>query len=103
MALRLVLLVRLDHETDGLDGVSVSSNSARSFSAILPSASTRSRSHWTSPPQYSVPTSTTGNEVTFRVCTRQSASNNSSNVPKPPGSTMNPCAYFTNIVLRAKK
>ena len=31
------------------------------------------------------------------------ASNSSSRVPKPPGSTMKPCEYFTNIVLRAKK
>ncbi|CPU65271.1 Uncharacterised protein [Mycobacteroides abscessus] len=32
-----------------------------------------------------------------------SASNSSSNVPNPPGSTTKPCAYLTNIVLRAKK
>ncbi len=50
-----------------------------------------------------MPTSTIGNEVTFWVCTRVSASNSSSKVPKPPGSTTNPWAYFTNIVLRAKK
>ena len=47
--------------------------------------------------------STIGNEVTFRVWTSVSASNSSSSVPKPPGRTMNPCAYLTNIVLRAKK
>ena len=47
--------------------------------------------------------STIGNEVTLRVWTRVSASNSSSRVPKPPGSTTNPCAYLTNIVLRAKK
>ena len=55
------------------------------------------------PPQYHVPMSTTGNRVTFLVCTSVSASNSSSMVPKPPGSTTNACAYLTNIVLRAKK
>ena len=56
-----------------------------------------------SPPQYSVPSSTIGNDVTFCVWTSVTASKISSNVPKPPGSAMNPWAYFTNIVLRAKK
>ena len=41
--------------------------------------------------------------MTLCVCTRVRASNSSSNVPKPPGSTTNPSEYFTNIVLRAKK
>ena len=76
---------------------------SRSASEILPSASTVARSQSTSPDQYAVPTSTTGNDVTFWVCTSVSASNSSSKVPKPPGSTMKPWAYFTNIVLRAKK
>ena len=49
------------------------------------------------------PISTIGNDVTFWVCTSVSASNSSSKVPKPPGSTTKPWAYFTNIVLRAKK
>ena len=39
----------------------------------------------------------------FVVCTNVSASNSSSKVPKPPGSTTKPWAYLTNIVLRAKK
>ena len=41
--------------------------------------------------------------MTFWVCTSVMASNSSSIVPKPPGSTMNPRAYLTNMVLRAKK
>ena len=49
------------------------------------------------------PTSTIGKAVTFWVCTSVIASNSSSMVPKPPGSTMKPLAYLTNIVLRAKK
>ncbi len=57
----------------------------------------------TSPDQYSVPNSTIGNRVILRVCTRVSASNSSSRVPKPPGRQTNACEYFTNIVLRAKK
>lgn len=56
-----------------------------------------------SPCQYAVPSSTTGNRVTFWVWTRVSASNSSSSVPTPPGSTTKPLEYFTNIVLRAKK
>ena len=44
-----------------------------------------------------------GKLVTFWVWTRVTASNSSSRVPKPPGSTMKPHAYLTNIVLRAKK
>ena len=47
--------------------------------------------------------STIGKDVTLRVCTSVSASNSSSRVPNPPGRTTNPWAYFTNIVLRAKK
>ena len=82
---------------------SVSVNRSRSASAIFPSASTVSRSHSIRPDQYSVPTSTTGNEVIFWVWASVSASNVSSRVPRPPGSTMNPCEYFTNIVLRTKK
>ena len=62
-----------------------------------------SRIQSTRPDQYAVPTSTIGNDVTFCVCTSVSASNSSSNVPKPPGRTTKPWAYFTNIVLRAKK
>lgn len=56
-----------------------------------------------SPRQYSVPMSTTGNRVTLPVCTSVSASNSSSMVPNPPGSTTNAWAYLTNMVLRAKK
>ena len=56
-----------------------------------------------SPPQNSVPSSTTGNLVTLPVCTMTSTSNSSSRVPKPPGSPMNACEYFRNIVLRTKK
>ena len=41
--------------------------------------------------------------VTLWVCRRVSASNSSSSVPRPPGSTTKPWEYFTNIVLRAKK
>ncbi len=62
-----------------------------------------SRIQSSSPRQYSTPISTTGNRVTFRVCTSVSASNSSSIVPNPPGSTTNAWAYLTNMVLRAKK
>ncbi|CAM5197733.1 hypothetical protein LSPH26S_02208 [Lysinibacillus sphaericus] len=55
------------------------------------------------PFQYSVPKRTIGKRVTLRVWTRVSASKSSSRVPSPPGRTTNPCAYFTNIVLRTKK
>jgi hypothetical protein len=41
--------------------------------------------------------------VIFWVWTRVSDSNSSSNVPNPPGRTMKPWEYLTNIVLRAKK
>ena len=41
--------------------------------------------------------------MTFFVCTRVSASNSSSSVPKPPGRHTKACEYLTNIVLRAKK
>lgn len=77
--------------------------SSRSAGEALPWATTAPRSQSTSPPQYSLPKSTTGNLVTLRVCTRVSASKSSSRVPKPPGSTTKPWAYFTNIVLRTKK
>ena len=50
-----------------------------------------------------MPSSTTGNAVIFWVWTSVSASNSSSRVPRPPGSTMKPWEYLTNIVLRAKK
>ena len=61
------------------------------------------RSQSSSPAQYSEPMSTTGNEVTFRVCTSVSASKSSSKVPSPPGRATKPLEYFTNMVLRAKK
>src|SRR3954453_977932 len=81
----------------------VSCSRSRSATLILWSLSIVVRSHSRSPVQYAVPNSTTGNDVTLPVCTSVNASNSSSIVPKPPGMTMNACAYFTNIVLRAKK
>src|SRR5581483_7763857 len=78
----------------------ISSGSARD---ALPSETTACRSQSSRPLQYALPKSTTGKRVTLRVCTRVSASNSSSRVPKPPGSTTKPCEYFTNIVLRTKK
>jgi len=39
----------------------------------------------------------------LRVCASVIASNISSKVPRPPGSTTKPWEYFTNMVLRAKK
>jgi len=45
----------------------------------------------------------TGKCFTFPVWMSVSASNSSSMVPYPPGKTMNPVEYFTNIVLRTKK
>ena len=44
-----------------------------------------------------------GKRVILRVCTRVSASNSSSRVPKPPGRQTKAWEYFTNIVLRTKK
>lgn len=44
-----------------------------------------------------------GKRVILRVWISVSASNNSSIVPNPPGSTTNPCAYLTNMTLRTKK
>src|SRR3954467_5707978 len=76
---------------------------SRSAGEILPSSSIVVRSQSTRPPQYDVPNTTTGNDVTFRVCASVSASNSSSSVPNPPGITTKPCAYFTNIVFRVKK
>ena len=70
---------------------------------MVPVVAAVSRSQRSKPPQYSEPMSTSGKEVTFRVCTSVTASKSSSNVPNPPGRTMNPWAYLTNIVLRAKK
>ncbi len=61
------------------------------------------RSHSSSPDQYRVPTRMIGNVVTFPVWTSVNDSNSSSMVPNPPGKTTKPWAYFTNIVLRAKK
>ena len=62
-----------------------------------------SRAQSRSPAQYSVPTRTTGKWRILPVWMRVSASNSSSSVPKPPGRITNASAYFTNIVLRAKK
>ena len=53
------------------------------------------------PTQCSFPNSTTGKLKTLPVWIRVSASNISSNVPKPPGIITNPSAAFTSIVLRA--
>jgi hypothetical protein len=74
-----------------------------SSGSILPSAAIVPRSQETSPDQYPLPTSTTGNRVILPVCTSVSASNSSSSVPKPPGSTTNACEYLTKTVLRTKK
>lgn len=82
---------------------SVTWNSMRSCSDALPPATTVSRSQSTSPPQYAVPNRTIGKRVTLPVCTRVSASKSSSSVPRPPGRTTNPWAYFTNIVFLTKK
>ena len=47
--------------------------------------------------------STTGKLRILPVWMSVSDSNSSSRVPKPPGMITNASAYFTNIVLRAKK
>ena len=82
---------------------SVTQIRSRSVGPILPSVCIVARIQSSRPCQYDVPISTTGKRVTFPVCTSVSASNSSSIVPKPPGSTTNACAYLTNMVLRAKK
>jgi hypothetical protein len=82
---------------------SVIVSSSTSPGETNPPASSVPRIQSTSGAQNSVPMSTTGNWLTFRVCTSVSASNSSSMVPKPPGRQTKPCEYFTNIVLRAKK
>ena len=71
--------------------------------AIAPAGSWTSRIHASSPDQYSLPTSTTGKCLILPVWMSVSASNSSSSVPNPPGRMTNASAYFTNIVLRAKK
>ncbi len=76
---------------------------SRSAALMTPCSSAVVRTHSRSPPQYFFPTRTIGNCVTLWVCTRVMASKSSSKVPNPPGITMNPCAYFRNIVFRAKK
>src|SRR5674536_270153 len=82
---------------------SVHRTSLRSASEMRPCATIGSRIQSSSPCQYAEPINTTGKDVTFPVCTSVSASNSSSMVPKPPGSTTNAWAYLMNIVLRAKK
>ena len=71
--------------------------------AILPEVSRVFSNQLSSPDQWPLPTSTIGNWVIFPVCTRVRASNSSSSVPNPPGSTTNAWEYFTNMVLRTKK
>src|SRR5258708_30062286 len=44
-----------------------------------------------------------GTLVILPVGTSVTASNSSSSVPKPPGSTTKACEYLTNMVLRTKK
>jgi hypothetical protein len=83
--------------------LSVTRIRSRSAAATLPSVTTVCRIQSISPDQYRVPSRITGNLVTLRVCTRVSASNSSSRVPKPPGRITNAWAYLTNMVLRAKK
>ena len=73
---------------------SVTQIRSRSLGPILPSRCIVARIQSSRPPQYAVPISTTGNRVTFRVCTRVSASNSSSMVPNPPGSTTNACGVL---------
>src|SRR6478609_745000 len=82
---------------------SVTVSRSRSRRLIVPASAAVPRSQSSNPPQYSDPISTIGKLVTFWVCTRVTASNSSSRVPNPPGSTTKPWAYLTNIVLRAKK
>ena len=82
---------------------SVSRNSSTSSTEIVAFSISVDRIQSSRPPQYSVPNRITGNRVTLRVCTRVSASNSSSRVPKPPGRITKAWAYLTNIVLRTKK
>ena len=84
-------------------GSSVTCTRSRSRIEIRPVVAMVDHSQVSSPDQYSRPIRTTGNRVTFEVCTRVSASNSSSRVPNPPGRTTNPWEYLTNMVLRAKK
>src|SRR5450631_74666 len=82
---------------------SVTCTRSMSVAAMVPAGTSVARIQSSSPFQYDERYKMTGNEVTLRVCTNVSDSNSSSNVPNPPGKTTNACAYFTNIVLRAKK
>src|SRR5437868_13441982 len=82
---------------------SVTCMSSTSAGAIVPADTSVVRTQSSSPFQYNERYKITGNEVTLRVCTNVSDSKSSSSVPKPPGNTTNDWAYFTNIVLRAKK
>jgi hypothetical protein len=100
-ARRAVSAARTTDSTSSTSSVTVIRS--RSAALMVPVPASVVRIQASRPDQYSVPNRTTGNRVTFRVCTRVSASNSSSRVPKPPGRITNAWAYFTNIVLRTKK
>ena len=59
--------------------------------------------HSSSPAQNAEPTRITGNAVILCGLDEDKRLEELVNVPNPPGSTTNACAYFTNIVLRTKK
>src|SRR5450432_2317872 len=68
---------------------SVTCTRSMSVGAIVPAVTNVSRSQSIRPFQYDELYRTTGNDVTLRVCTKVSDSNNSSKVPYPPGKTTN--------------
>src|SRR5699024_5130210 len=82
---------------------SVTTTRSRSAGDTSPSPAMWTFIHSSRPDQCAEPTSTIGKSVTLPVWTRVNASNSSSIVPNPPGSTMKPWAYLTNIVFRTKK
>ena len=84
-------------------GSSVIWSRSRSLSDTAPDVRSVPRIQSSRPDQYAEPTSTTGKWRTLPVWMSVMASNSSSSVPKPPGRMTKPSAYFTNIVLRAKK
>ena len=94
--------VRLDDLHD-LVRVSVSLSSDRSLSEIAPAGSCVVRSQSIIPASTPARRGRPGSARILPVWIRVRLSNSSSSVPKPPGMMTNASAYFTNIVLRAKK
>lgn len=100
---RLIYISPLSAMSTASSRSSVMCTSSGSSGLIMPASITGPLSQSNRPYQYSLPTSTRGMRLTLCVCTNVRTSNISSSVPKPPGNTMAPELYLTNMVLRTKK